>query len=274
MVRAVTSQPERADSNSVVLRSGSSIPILGFGTWQMVGPLAHDAVTDALAVGYRHLDTATMYRNEQQIGNAIAESGLARDELFITTKVPGNAVDVRGTIEQSLVNLQVECVDLWLLHWPPAQSYESTSNSSQGMYEEMLAARDAGLARAVGVSNYTIEEIDRLIAATGEAPEVNQIPWSPFLYDPSIREEMERRGICLEGYSPLKTSQLDHPVVREIAASHGATAAQVVLRWHAQHGIVVIPKSAHLDRIRENFASLDVALSATAMGRLDDLASR
>jgi diketogulonate reductase-like aldo/keto reductase len=266
-------KPEHKSFNNVVLRRSTRMPIIGFGTWQIQGKAARNAVSTALELGYRHIDTATVYRNEHQIGQALAKSGVARDELFITTKLPGNAKNVKKTIEQSLSDLGVGYVNLWLIHWPPAQSYERTGNSSVSMFEEMLALRDDGLARAIGVSNYSIEEIDSLIAATGEAPEVNQIPWSPNLYDESLQRDLEARGIRLEGYSPFQTSRLDDPMLAEIASKVGVSAAQVVLRWHLQHGVVVIPKSVHLERIRENFDIFDFSLDAEAMGRLDDPAS-
>jgi diketogulonate reductase-like aldo/keto reductase len=249
------------------------MPIIGFGTWQIEGRSARAAVSTALELGYRHIDTATVYRNEQQVGRAIADGDLARSELFITTKIPGNATNVRGALEESLSDLGVDYVDLWLIHWPPAGSHRRASVSSLELYGEMLALRDDGLARAIGVSNYSIEEIDELIAATGESPELNQIPWSPFLYDASTQREHQLRDVALEGYSPFKTSQMDHPVLRKIAASHDVTVAQIVLRWHVQHGIVVIPKSVHQQRIRENLDVFGFALSDDVMRELDDLAS-
>jgi diketogulonate reductase-like aldo/keto reductase len=156
-------------------------------------------------------------------------------------------MSVRATVEQSLSDLGLDYVDLWLIHWPPARSYGPTGNSSRALYEEMLTLRDEGPARAIDVSNYSIDDIDELTAATGDAPEVNQIPWSPNLRDESLQRDLDRRDVRLEGYSPLKTSRLDDPVLRNIASHIGVSAAQVVLRWHVQHGIVVIPKSVHRD---------------------------
>lgn len=247
------------------------MPIVGFGTWQIQGRAARDAASSALEVGYRHLDTATVYGNEREIGWALAHSALARREVFITTKLPGSSTGVRRTIEQSLSDLGVDWVDLWLIHWPPARSHQQTPNRSGPLYQEMLTLRDEGLVRAVGVSNYSIGEIDELIETVGEAPEVNQIPWSPYRHDPSLQRQLETRGVCLEGYSPLQTSRLDDPAIVAIAARHGVSAAQVVLRWHVQHGIVVIPKSTHRSRIRENFEINSVVLDAGEMRTLDEL---
>jgi 2,5-diketo-D-gluconate reductase A len=271
MVRVMVT-PEHDASSDVPLRRGAQIPIVGFGTWQIQGKAAREAVSTALEVGYRHIDTATVYGNEQQIGRALLDSRLDRAELFITTKLPGNAKSVRATIEQSLSDLGVDYVDLWLIHWPPAQSYGPTGNSARVMYEAMLALRNEGLARAIGVSNFSIEEIDELTKATADAPEVNQIPWSPSLHDESLQRDLDLRDVRLEGYSPFKTSRLDDPVLQEIAASVGVSTAQVVLRWHLQHDIVVIPKSVHRERIRENLDIFSFSLSADAMRRLDGLA--
>jgi 2,5-diketo-D-gluconate reductase A len=265
--------PEHDGTGSVTMRRGAQMPIVGFGTWQIQGDAARQAVLIGLEAGYRHIDTATVYGNERQIGQALKDGKIDRDELFITTKLPGNAKSVRATIEQSLTDLGVDYVDLWLIHWPPAESDGPTGNSSRALYESMLTLRDEGLARAIGVSNYSIEEIDLLTTATADAPEVNQIPWSPYLHDEAIASDLTLRGVLLEGYSPLKTSRLDDPALEEIASSIGASAAQVVLRWHVQHGIVVIPKSVHRARIRENFDIFGFSLSSDAMRRLDGLAS-
>lgn len=258
-------------SAAVTLRRGQVLPLLGFGTWQIDGDIAYRAVLDALELGYRHIDTATIYGNEAAIGSALVESGVARESVFVTTKVPGNATDARATLEQSLSDLRVDFVDLWLLHWPPSQSYEPTPNTSIQLFEEMVDARDSGLTRAVGVSNFSLAEIDHLIAANGEAPEVNQIPWSPFRYFPMLSTEPAKREIVLEGYSPLHTSRLDDPRLVALAAGNGVTPAQVILRWHLQHRIVVIPRSTHRERIAENAAVFDFCLDDAAMKLLDHL---
>ena len=252
----------------VVLRRGGEMPIIGFGTWRLEGEVARAAVLRALEVGYRHIDTATMYQNEKEVGLAAIDSGLRREELFITTKILSDAPSVRGTIEKSLADLQTDYVDLWLIHWPPGDR-----GTSRALYREMLAVRDLGLARAIGVSNYAVAEIDDLTAATGEASEVNQVPWSPYLYDPSLQRELDERGIVLEGYSPFRRSQLDDPVLVAIAAEKGVTPAQVVLRWHVEHGVVAIPRSHQPDRIAGNFEVFGFSLGAESMQRLDALSS-
>ncbi|MGA3561518.1 aldo/keto reductase [Melissospora conviva] len=254
------------DQPTVALTGEVRMPLLGFGTWQLTGQDAYDAVRTALDVGYRHIDTATMYGNEAEVGRAVRDSGIDRSELFITTKLPPDRVgQERATIEQSLAELGTDDVDLWLIHWPPA------AHDSLLTWREMLAARSANLTRAVGVSNYSTGQIDELIQATGEAPAVNQIRWSPALYDPQRLAENSERGIALEGYSPFKSSDLTDPVLVRIAEAHGVTAAQVVLRWHLEHEIVVIPKSVTPERIASNFDIFGFSLTPEEVAEIDAL---
>ena len=158
-------------------------------------------------------------------------------------------------------------MDLWLVHWPPSR------RALVSTWKELLAVRDQGLARAVGVSNYSPAQLDELIAATGEAPQVNQIPWAPSLYDAGLLAEHRRRGVVLEGYSPFKNTDLRHPVLAEIAARHGVTPAQVVLRWHIDHQVVVIPKSATPERIAANFDVFGFSLGDEELRRIDGLST-
>lgn len=252
---------------TVRLGDRAVMPVVGFGTWRLTGQEAYEATRAALELGYRHIDTATMYGNEAEIGRAVRDSGLDRGEVFITTKLPqGNAGRERETIERSLRELGTDYVDLWLVHWPP--SPDLLVRTWQGMLE----ARDRGLARAVGVSNHSIAQIDEITAATGEAPAVNQIPWSPPRHSAGLLRQHRERGIVVEGYSPIKGTDLGHPVLVEIARRHGVTPAQVVLRWHLQHDIVVIPKSARRERIAENADLFGFTLSAEEMARIDAMA--
>jgi diketogulonate reductase-like aldo/keto reductase len=248
----------------VDLGGGAAMPMVGFGTWQLGGRRAYDSVRSALETGYRHIDTATMYRNEDEVGRALRDSGVDRGEVFITTKLPpGNAGRVRATLAESLRALGTDHVDLWLIHWPPRRGV------SVPLWREFLALRDEGLCRSVGVSNYDIAQIDELAAATGERPVVNQIPWSPPQHDPALLAAHADRGIAVEGYSSLKNTRLRDPVLGEIAARYGVTPAQVVLRWHLEHGITVIPKSAHPDRIKSNFDLLTFSLTPEEVARID-----
>jgi diketogulonate reductase-like aldo/keto reductase len=253
---------------SLPLAPGVDMPLLGFGTWQIRGGAAYNAVREALEAGYRHLDTATMYGNEAEVGRALADSGVPRDEVFITTKLPPErAGRERATLDASLAALGVDAVDLWLIHWPPRRK-------SVPVWRELLAAREQGRARAVGVSNYGVGEIDELIAATGEKPAVNQIRFGPALYDPKLVAEHRERGVVVEGYSPFKTTNLHDPVLTRVAAAHGVDPARVVLRWHLQHEIVVIPKSKTPERIAGN-ANIDgFQLTADEMTAIDGLAGR
>ncbi|MEQ4303862.1 aldo/keto reductase [Plantactinospora sp. B6F1] len=253
------------DQPTVQLPSEVRMPTLGFGTWQLSGSHAYDAVREALDVGYRHLDTATMYGNEEEVGRAIRDSGVPREDVFVTTKLPPErAGRERQTIAESLAALDTGYVDLWLIHWPP-----SSDRASIASWRELLAVRDEGLARAVGVSNYHTGQLDLLIEATEEAPAVNQVRWGPALHDPRRLDEHRERGVVLEGYSPLKTTDLHEPVLVEIARGHGVTPGQVVLHWHLDHGIVVIPKSGTPSRIRENFDLFGFSLSEGELRQLD-----
>ena len=250
----------------VDLGGGVAMPMVGFGTWQLGGQRGYEAIRFALDVGYRHIDTATMYRNESEVGRAIRDSSLDRGDVFITTKLAsGNVGRARATLSESLAALGTDHVDLWLVHWPPR------GRASVPLWREFLALRDEGLCRSVGVSNYSIAQIDELVAATGERPAVNQIPWSPAQYDPALLAAHTDRGVHVEGYSPLKGTRLRDPVLAEIAAGHRVTPAQVVLRWHLELGITVIPKSARRERIESNLDLFGFSLSAGDMARLSRL---
>jgi 2,5-diketo-D-gluconate reductase A len=253
---------------AVALDRGGAMPLVGLGTWQMTGARCQAAVRAALEVGYRHIDTATMYGNEREVGRAVRDSGVPREQVFVTTKLPpGAAGRERRTLDQSLRALGMDHVDLWLVHWPPrGRALVST-------WEALLAARDQGLARAVGVSNYSTAQLDELIAATGAAPQVKQVPWAPALHDAALLDEHRRRGVVLEGYSPFKNTDLRHPVLVEVAARHGVTPAQVVVRWHIDHEVVVIPKSATPERIAANFDVFGFSLTDEELARIDGLAT-
>lgn len=250
---------------AVKLPGGAAMPLVGFGTWQLRGEAAYQAVRYALSVGYRHVDTATMYRNEAEVGRAVRDSGVPREELFLVTKLlPEDAGRERAVVEASLRALGTGYLDLWLIHAPPAQAGLAT-------WREFRAVRDEGLARAVGVSNYSLAQLDRLTEATGEAPAVNQVRWGPMVHDPDTLAGHRERGVVLEGYSPLKATRLRDRVLVGIAERHGVTAAQVVLRWHLEHRIPVIPKSGNRERIAANFDLSGFTLDADEVARIDAL---
>jgi diketogulonate reductase-like aldo/keto reductase len=239
------------------------MPLLGFGTWQLNGADAVRATTTALSLGYRHVDTATMYGNEAEVGTALRDSGLDRADVFVTSKLPPDrSARPRETLTASLRALQTDYVDLWLIHWPP--------DDDAAVWEAFVAAREEGLVRDVGVSNYSPEQIDAL-SRSGVTPAVNQIRWSPLLYDAAVVEAHRERGVVLEGYSALRGGTLDHPRIREVAERVGRTPAQVIVRWHLQHGTVVIPKSKDPDRIAANADVDGFALSDADMALLDSL---
>jgi diketogulonate reductase-like aldo/keto reductase len=248
------------------LRDGGRMPLLGFGTWQITGSLATDAVGWALEAGYRHLDTATVYGNEREVGAGLAGSGVAREDVFLTTKCPPqNAGRELETLRTSLDLLGTDHVDLWLIHWPGGD------RADVGMWRAFVEAREQGLTRAIGVSNYLLDQVDELTRETGVTPAVNQVEWSPLLFDAAVLDGHRERGVVLEGYSALRGGTLDHPVIGTIAERLGRTPAQVIVRWHLQHDIVVIPKSVQQDRIRSNAEVADFALTDDDMAALDAL---
>ena len=248
------------------LPGGAEMPMIGFGTWQLRGRAGRQAVLTALRDGYRHIDTATMYGNEAEVGHALAESGLDRRSVFLTTKLPSSKVGhERRTLAASLRALGTDYVDLWLVHWPPA------GRKLCEVWREFLVQRDEGRTRAIGVSNYSLAQLDRLTEATGVTPAVNQIPWSPARYDPALITGHAERGVALEGYSPLKGAKLPDPALTGIATAHGVTPAQVVLRWNLEHGVTVLVKSTHPERIIANIEALRLSLDPDEVARIDAL---
>jgi diketogulonate reductase-like aldo/keto reductase len=260
----MTSSP-RIPVDAATLPHGGEMPLLGFGTWQLKGDDAVTATAAALECGYRHLDTATVYGNEGEVGRALAASGVDRDDVFLTTKlIPRLAGKERATIEESLRLLGTDRVDLWLIHAP-------AKAGNVALWEAFIEAQQAGLAREIGVSNFSLEQVDELVEATGVTPAVNQVEWSPLLHDADVLEGHRRRAVLLEGYSGLRGGILDHDVVTGIAGRLGRTPAQVVLRWHLQHGIVAIPKSRDPERVRSNADLGGFELDAADMAALDAL---
>jgi 2,5-diketo-D-gluconate reductase A len=264
----MTDSPSQISNQTVTLTKGGRMPLLGFGTWQIRGNDAVRATSAALETGYRHLDTATIYGNEREVGLALADSGVPRDDVFLTTKCPpsraGRELD---TLRQSLELLRTDHVDLWLIHWPGKASV------NVDMWRTFVDARESGLAREIGVSNFDPSLIDEVTKATGAAPAVNQIKWSPLLFDAETLAEHQARNIALEGYSALRGGTLDHPTILNIAERTGRTPAQVIIRWHLQHHVVVIPKSVHPDRIRSNADVAGFRLTDKDMATLDALGS-
>jgi diketogulonate reductase-like aldo/keto reductase len=253
----------------VTLSDGNKMPVLGLGMWQAgSGKQARKAVAHALQVGYRLFDTAKLYGNERDLGVAVRESGIPREEIFVTTKLWNNDHGYESALrafEKSRHELGLEYVDLYLIHWPvPGLRQES--------WKALLKIHDQGLARSIGVSNYTIRHLEELLPATPIPPAMNQVEFHPFLYQKELLEFCVRQRIQLEAYSPLmRGRRLNHPVLAQVAAKYGRTPAQVLIRWSLQHGLVVIPKSIRPDHIRENAAVFDFELKREDMERLDSL---
>jgi len=255
-----------ADGRARVLADGHQMPILGLGVWQVPeGAAAVNAVRWALELGYRHIDTAQAYGNEESVGRALRDSGVPRQEVFVTTKFhPGRRKDPVAEAEKSLRRLGVDQVDLYLIHWP--------AGGPTWAWPGMERARELGLARSIGVSNFSAGELEDVIAAGTIPPAVNQVQFSPREYRRGLLEACQQRKVAVVAYSPLGTGRhLADQTVDRVARRAGRTPAQVLLRWCLQHGLLVIPKSTHRERIAENAQIFDFALSDEDMAELDAL---
>jgi 2,5-diketo-D-gluconate reductase A len=247
------------------LADGNSIPLLGLGVWQIPnGPECVNAVRWALELGYRHIDTAQAYGNEESVGRALRESGIARDEVFVTTKFYPGRRDPVAEAEASLRRLSLDYVDLYIVHWP--------GGGPTWAWPGMEGARERGYARSVGVSNFDVVELRELLGAANVPPAVNQVQFSPYEYRTALLDACERHGVVLEAYSPLgRGRHLASETVTRIAQRLGRTPAQVLLRWCIQREIPAIPKSTHRERIAENGQVFDFELTDEDMALLDEL---
>ncbi|KQY57069.1 MULTISPECIES: aldo/keto reductase [unclassified Nocardioides] len=247
---------------SLTLNDGHSIPQLGFGVFLVPPDETAETVTSALEIGYRHIDTAQMYGNEKGVGEALAASGIERDELFITTKL-GNPNhkpdDVRRTFDQSLTDLGLDHVDLFLIHWPLPTQYDGDFVST---WKAMTELTSDGRAKSVGVSNFEPDHLAKIIDESGVLPAVNQIEVHPQFANTAARTAGLDRGILTEAWSPIgRGAVLDDPIIGEIATRLGKTPAQVTLRWHIERGDIIFPKSMHVSRMQENFEIFDFSLT-------------
>ncbi|HIT74522.1 MAG TPA: aldo/keto reductase [Candidatus Avipropionibacterium avicola] len=254
------------DVPTLALNDGRMIPQVGFGVWQVSNEDIIPAVSTALEVGYRHIDTAAIYGNEEGVGKAIADSGIPRDELFVTTKLWNTRHhDVVDAAKESLDKLGLDHVDLYLIHWP-----SPTKGDYIRAWEQMQEVRAQGLSRSIGVSNFTQTHLDTILALIDTVPAVNQIELHPTFAQRAMSAYNASKGIVTEAYSPLGLSQdLQDPAVVEIAEELNRTPAQVILRWHLQKGHVVFPKSVTSSRIKENFRLFDFELDDKAMKAID-----
>jgi 2,5-diketo-D-gluconate reductase A len=255
----MTQQPTRK------LSDGTSIPMLGLGVWQVPdGPQTENAVRWALELGYRHIDTAQAYRNEDSVGRALRDSGVPREEVFVTTKFLPSAKDPVAELQHSLKRLGLDQVDLYLVHWPKRGPVRA--------WPGMEKARELGLTRSIGVSNFSAADLNQVVGSASSPPVVNQVQFSAVEYRRGLLEAADQHGIALEAYSPLGTGRhLQDTRVTAIAQRTGRTAAQVLIRWCLQRGLPVIPKSTHRERIAENAAVFDFTLPDEYMAALDAL---
>jgi diketogulonate reductase-like aldo/keto reductase len=261
----MTARAVTADGRALMLPDGHQMPMLGLGVWQVPdGPECVNAVRWALELGYRHIDTAQAYGNEASVGRALRDSGLARDQLFVTTKFYPGRKDPVAEAEGSLRRLGLDYVDLYLIHWP--------QGGPTWAWPGMERTRELGFARSIGVSNFGVGELAEVMAAGTISPAVNQVNFSALQYRRGLLEACRQRDIALEAYSPLGTGRnLSNQTVRQVAQRVSRSPAQVLLRWCLQHDVPVIPKSTHRERIGENAQIFDFALSSEDMAELDAL---
>jgi diketogulonate reductase-like aldo/keto reductase len=258
-------------SDYAVLNNGVKMPWLGLGVWQgrpEDGAHIEAAVKAAIASGYRSIDTAAGYENEAGVGRAIIAAGIAREEIFVTTKVKNSDQGYNSTLkafEESRVKLGLDYIDLFLVHWPVKGKYKETWRALERIYEE-------GLVRAIGVSNFQIHHLEEILSSGNIVPAVNQVEYHPRLTQVEVHRFCKQQGIQLEAWSPLIVGRgLDNPLVVELAADYHRTPAQIILRWDLQHGVVTIPKSIRAERIAENAKIFDFELLAEDMTKLDAL---
>jgi len=257
----------RIDSKAK-LNNGVEMPWLGLGVWQLSSKETMTCVEHALRFGYRHIDTATLYGNESEVGLGVRKSGIPREEVFVTTKLwnsdHGRDRSVRA-FEESLKELGLGYIDLYLIHWPVEKDRTESWNA-------LLKALEAGRTKALGVSNYTVRHLEELLSGSSVVPAVNQVEFHPYLYQKELLEYCRKKGIQLEAYSPLmKGKRLDDFSFVEMAGRYKRSVPQILIRWCLQHGVVVIPKSSHKKRIEENGSVFDFNISAKDMDYLDSL---
>jgi len=253
------------DGRARALADGNEIPLLGLGVWQVKdGPECENAVRWALELGYRHIDTAQAYGNERSVGRALRDSGVPRDEVFVTTKFYPVKDDPEAEAQRSLERLGVDQVDLYIIHWP--------QGGATWAWDGMQRAQQAGYAKSIGLSNFNVAELDELLGIAEARPVVNQVQFSPLKFRRALLDACEERDVALEAYSPLGTGRhLSDAGVLAIAERVGRTPAQVLVRWCLERDLIVLPKSTHRDRIEENAAIFDFELSADDVAALDAL---
>lgn len=257
---------------TLTMSDGHQIPQLGFGTYKIVGAGAQAAIEQALELGYRHIDTAQMYRNEAAVGSAIAASGIPREQIFLTTKLNNDRHDpdsARRSLDGSLARLQTDYVDLFLIHWPMPKAYEGHYPDTWRVMQEFVAD---GRARSVGVSNFEVAHLQRLLDEVGVAPTVNQVEAHPLFPNDAIHTWMSNHGGIVEAWKPIVRGEILHdPQLVAAAERLEHTPAQLILRWHIERGDVVFPKSTHPERMRENMGIFDFSLDDDARTLLNSM---
>lgn len=257
---------------SLQLHDGTSIPQLGFGVFQVPPAETAATVLTAFEVGYRHIDTAQMYQNEAGVGAAVKDSGLDRDDLYITTKLNNGfhrPDDARRSLEESLTRLGLDQVDLFLIHWPLPTRYGGDFVST---WETLAELQQEGKTRSIGVSNFQPAHLDTIVAKSGVIPVVNQVEVHPFFANEGVRAANARHGVLTEAWAPIAKGKVnDDDVLGELASLVGRSPAQVALRWHIQRGDIVFPKSVHRERMQQNFDLFDWSLSDAHMSAIDEL---
>ncbi len=257
---------------NITLSNGTTIPQLGFGTFQVPPADAVETVSTALDVGFRHIDTAQGYQNEAEVGEAIANSGIARDEVYVTSKLTNSMHardDVLRSFDETLTKLRLDKLDLFLIHWPLPTQYDGDFVST---WKAMLELVEDGRLNSAGVSNFEPEHLTKIIDATGVTPVVNQIESHPYFHNDDARRASLEQAIAVEAWGPLARGEaLTDPVIGEIASSIERAPSQVVLRWHIQRGNIIFPKSMHRERMVENLAVFDFELTEEQIARIDAL---
>ncbi len=257
---------------SITLNDQTTIPQLGFGVFQVPPEDTAEVTSTAFEVGYRHIDTAQMYGNEAGVGDAIASSGLARDDVYVTTKLNNNNHEpdaVRRSFEESLTKLKLDRADLFLIHWPLPTRYDGDYVST---WKAMAQLVTEGLATSVGVSNFNPDHLERIIDETGVVPVVNQVEAHPYFHNDTVRDASLSHGVKIEAWSPIaQGAVLDDATITEIGEKYGKTASQVTLRWHVERGDIVFPKSTHRERMQENFELFDFSLTPDEVERISNL---
>ena len=262
--------------NELILNDGNKIPILGFGTYKANESTGVQAVLDALASGYRLIDTAAKYENEEAVGEAINKSGLSREEIIVTTKLWRENLGYKNTMaafKESLRKLQLDFIDLYLIHWPAnAKNYEDWQKTNADTWRAMEELKEDGRIKSIGVSNFWQEHLEALFLTAKIIPSVNQIEFHPGYWQPGLTEYCKKQNIVVESWSPLARGKVfGNEMLERIAKTHNRSVSQVCLRWVIQHDVVVIPKSTTTERIKENINLFDFELSAEEMKQIDNL---